>query len=178
MNERQAKNWRQQEAGASRPFKKPQLNRGWQLNQTISMPKDLSAVTRYDPTQETAASEVGLTQDGVDAIWNKVTDLYRTGIHPAISFCLRRHGKVVLKRSIGHTRGNGPGDSPLAEKLVTTPDTPYCTYSASKAITAMLIHLLVERHKIRLADCVSDYIPAFGVHGKHRITIHDLLSHR
>jgi len=142
------------------------------------MPEDLSAVTRYNPAQETSPSQVGLTQGGIDAIWNKVTDLYRTGIHPAISFCLRRHGKVVLKRSIGHTRGNGPGDSPLAEKLVATPDTPYCTYSASKAVTAMLIHLLVERHKIRLADYVSDYIPEFGVHGKHKITIHDLLSHQ
>jgi CubicO group peptidase (beta-lactamase class C family) len=84
---------------------------------------------------------------------------------------------VVLKRSIGHTRGNGPGDSPLAERIVANPDTPFCTYSASKAITAMLIHLLVERHKIRLADCASDYIPEFGVHGKHNITIHNLLSH-
>lgn len=142
------------------------------------MPRDPSEVTRYDPTQETTPNEVGLTQDGVDAIWNKVTDLYRTGIHPAISFVLRRHGKVVLKRSIGHTTGNGPSDSPLAEKIVASPGTPYCTYSASKAITAMLIHLLVERHKIRLADYVSDHIPEFGVHGKHTITIHDLLSHR
>jgi CubicO group peptidase (beta-lactamase class C family) len=142
------------------------------------MPKDLSAVTRYDPAQETTPNEVGLTQDSVDAIWNKVTDLYQTGIHPAISFVLRRHGKVVLKRSIGHTKGNGPSDSPLAEKIVASPDTPYCTYSASKAVTAMLIHLLVERHKIRLGDYVSDHIPEFGVHGKHTITIHDLLSHR
>ena len=154
------------------------LNRRSRWNKTVSMPEDLSDVTRYDPTQETPPSELGLTQEGVDAIWNKVTDLYRTGIHPAISFCLRRHGKVVLQRSIGHTRGNGPGDSPLAEKIVASPDTPYCTYSASKAATGMLIHLLAERDKLRLADCVSDYIPEFGVHGKDRITIHDLLTHR
>ncbi len=155
----------------------PKLNWRSQLNKTISMPKDLSAVISFDPAQETAPSKVGLTQDGVDAIWNKVTDLYRTGIHPAISFCLRRHGKVVLKRSIGHSRGNGPSDSPLAEKIVAIPDTPYCTYSASKAVTAMLIHLLVERHKIRLADHVSEYIPEFGVHGKDKISIHDALTH-
>ncbi len=154
------------------------LNRRPEWNKRVSVPEDLSEITRYDPAQETPASEVGLTQNGVEAIWNKVTDLYRTGIHPAISFCLRRHGKVVLQRSIGHTRGNGPSDSPLAEKIVASPDTPYCTYSASKAVTGMLIHLLAERGEIRLADYACDYIPEFGVHGKERITIHDLLTHR
>jgi CubicO group peptidase (beta-lactamase class C family) len=112
------------------------------------------------------------------AIWSAVEALYRTGIHPAISFCLRRRGKVVLKRAIGHTRGNGPDDGPDIEKIPVTPDTPICLFSASKAVTAMLIHLLVERGKINIMAPVSHYIPEFIAHGKEDITIFHILSHR
>jgi CubicO group peptidase (beta-lactamase class C family) len=119
-----------------------------------------------------------MSKRGVESIWSAVEDLYRTGIHPAISFCLRRRGKIVLKRAIGHARGNGPGDGPDIEKIPVTPDTPICLFSASKAITAMLIHLLVERGKINMMDPVSHYIPEFISYGKEDITIYHILSHR
>ncbi len=144
---------------------------------TIRVPDDLASVTSYDPADEADPADAGMTREGVDEIWASVENLYRTGVYPGITFCLRRHGKVVLNRGIGHSRGNGPGDPPDAEKILITPDTPICQYSAAKAVTAMLIHLLAERSLINLSDPVSRYIPEFSAHGKQHITLHHLISH-
>lgn len=145
---------------------------------TIRIPEDLTSVTSYKLADEVNPSEAGMSQEEVHAVWAGIEDLYRSGIHPAISFCLRRQGKVVLKRAIGHARGNGPDDTPNTEKILATPDTPICLFSVSKAATAMLIHLLDERGQIHLMDPVSYYIPEFVASGKENITIHHILSHR
>jgi len=147
------------------------------LLRTIPVPDDLSAVTTHDPNREAAAADGGMSTADVAAIWKSVEDLYLTGVFPGISLCLRRHGQVLLNRAIGHSHGNGPGDPPGAPKILMTPDTPVCQYSASKAVTAMMIHLLSERGQIRLSDPVARYIPEFAAHGKQDITIDHLISH-
>jgi len=90
---------------------------------TIDVPDDLDEVTTYDPLTESPPEDAGMTGEDVREIWRHVEDLYRTGIYPGISFCLRRNGKRVLNRSIGHSHGNGPSDSKYAEKILITPDT-------------------------------------------------------
>ena len=148
---------------------------------TISVPEDLSSLITYDPADESDPADAGLTREDVDAIWTSVEDLYRSGVFPGISFCMRRKGAKVLNRAIGHSHGNGPSNNKMdpsgAEKILMSPDTPLCQYSASKAVTAMLIHLLVERGVISLSDPVMKYIPEFAVHGKHKITILNIISH-
>ena len=51
-------------------------------------------------------------------------------------------------------------------------------FSASKAVTAMLIHLLDQRRLLHLNDPVSEYIPEFACHGKEAVTIQHVLTHR
>ncbi len=145
---------------------------------TIRVPEDVRSVTHYRPEDEVEPADAGMSKKGVGAIWSAVEGLYRTGIHPGISLCLRRHGKVVLKRAIGHARGNGPADDPYADKVPLTPETPICIFSASKAVTAMLIHFLVERGQINITDPINHYIPEFNSYGKEEITIYQILSHR
>jgi CubicO group peptidase (beta-lactamase class C family) len=150
---------------------------------TISVPDDLSTVTTCDAAEETEPEQVQMTREGVDAIWSRVEDLYRTGIYPGIALCLRKKGQVVLRRAIGHSHGNGPYNAPGAmetpdtEKVLMTPDTPVCQYSASKAVTAMMIHWLAEKGQVNLSDPVMRYIPEFAAHGKHKITIFNIISH-
>ena len=147
---------------------------------TIHVPKDLSGITTFNPADEVDPADAEMTRQGVDEIWTSVENLYRTGIYPGIAFCLRRHGQIVLNRGIGHSHGNGPQntpDTPDAEKILMTPDTPVCQYSASKAVTAMLIHLLAEHGEIDLSDPIIKYIPEFGLHGKKNITIYQIISH-
>ena len=145
---------------------------------TCRIPADLASVTSIDFASESTPEAAGFKPGQVDKIWSSVEGLYRTGISPAVTFCLRREGKIVLNRALGHARGNGPDDSPNTPKVLATPDTPICLFSASKVVTAMLIHLLDERGLIDLLDPISHYIPEYGVNGKRNATIYHLLAHR
>jgi CubicO group peptidase (beta-lactamase class C family) len=84
----------------------------------------------------------------------------------------------VLHRAYGHARGNGPNDAPDTPKTLLTPATPICLFSASKAVTAVLVHQLAEDGGIELDRPVAHYLPAFGQAGKSRTTIADVLAHR
>ena len=114
----------------------------------------------------------------VQAIWASVLDWYRSGVHPAIQVCIRRHSAVILNRAIGYARGNGPADRKGTEKVPITVDTPLCVYSTSKAITAFLVHKLIERGLLELDDPVADYIPGYEKNRKYGVTIGHVLAHR
>jgi CubicO group peptidase (beta-lactamase class C family) len=142
------------------------------------VPSDLGAVTHIHRDAEVDPDTVGLAADAPNLIWSAVERLYASGIHPAIQVCLRRRGQVILDRAIGHASGNGPEDRPDAKKVACTPDTPFNIFSASKAITAMVVHLLDQRHQVHLGDPVCEYIPEFARHKKQWITLRHVLSHR
>ena len=120
-----------------------------------------------DPAEQAA--------DGVDveAIWASAEAFHSSGMHPMVSMCLRHKGKTVLHRSIGQARGvNG------AEAVGAQLDTPVCLFSASKVVSAVLIHKLAEDGLLDLLNPVSYYIPAFAQNGKAGISIYQLLAHR
>lgn len=135
-------------------------------------------VTTRDAAAEIDPRQVGLTHKGVDEIWSSVVRLYETGLHPAIALCVRREGRVVIDRAIGHAHGNRPSPPPGATLVPATPRTLFNIYSASKAMTAMVVHLLDERRLLHLDDPVAEYLPEFGKHGKDWITLRHILTHR
>jgi CubicO group peptidase (beta-lactamase class C family) len=134
-------------------------------------------VTSRSPLEEPPGA-AGLTNDDVDAIWRSVVRLYETGLHPAIALCVRKRGRIILDRAIGHLRGNAPGTDDHDPKVAARHDTLFNFFSASKAVTAMVLHLLDERGLLRLDDAVGEYFPEFAKHGKEGITIRHLLTHR
>jgi len=140
------------------------------------IPMDLDKVTHRGPEDSLAGT--GVSAAGVERVWEASRALYRTGVTPALQLCIRRRGRVVLNRSLGHARGNAPGDREDAEKPPATPGTPINIFSAAKLVTSMLIHKLDERGSLHLEDRVSTYIPEFARHGKQWITLRHLLSHR
>jgi CubicO group peptidase (beta-lactamase class C family) len=142
----------------------------------IHVPRDLDSITTTGP--EADPEPVGIAAQSLERIWASARNLYCSGVHPALQLCLRRHGQVVLDRAIGHARGNGPADPREAPKTAVTPDTPYCVFSTSKAITAMVVHLLHEREALDIDGRVADYIPEYARHGKDRTTIAHVLAHR
>ena len=141
---------------------------------TYAVAKDLSSVT--DRGVEQPAESVQMTGKQVEKIWSSVENLYKTGNHPMISLCIRRRGQVVLNRSIGYARGLNPEEG--IEKQIAKVDTPVCLFSATKLVTAMLIHLFDEKGIINLLDPISYYIPEYAKHGKRKTTIFHILSHR
>ncbi|MES2885752.1 MAG: serine hydrolase domain-containing protein [Pseudomonadota bacterium] len=128
--------------------------------------------------EELAPESAGLSEAQIEKIVADLENLYRSGAYPAMSFALRKRGKLVLNRAIGHARGNAPIDARDAEKVLIKPETPVCLFSASKAVTAILAHKLAEEGGIELDAPVARYWPAFGRKGKALITVRDILSHR
>ena len=142
-------------------------------------------VTPFDPEEVTSRSHretdprgVGLTEKDVDAIWRAVVHYYKLGLHPSLALCIRRRGEVILDRSIGHASGNSPQDAEGTPLVKATPGTLYNFFSGSKAVTAMLIHLLHEQERLHVDEPVATFIPEFAKKRKHNITIRDVLTHR
>ncbi|MBD3658484.1 serine hydrolase domain-containing protein [Marinobacter sp.] len=144
---------------------------------TSLIPDDLSTVTFRDTAGENPAA-VGVSEEAVEAIWRGVERVYRSGVHPGIQLSIRHRGEQILHRAIGHASGNGPHDGPGVARVPMTTDTPICYFSASKAVTALLMHMLAEQGLVNLTDPVSYYCPEFGRNGKRTITVHQILSHR
>ena len=147
----------------------PRLPFGPDPLRRVRVPRNLASVTTRG--EEEPARAAGMTKASVDRIWRAGVDLYRSGVHPALQLCVRRNGHVVLDRAIGHARGNGPQDPPDAEKVPVSTGTPFCVYSTSKGVTAMVIHLLHERGALSIEDRVADHVPEYAEHGKGEITI-------
>ncbi|MFQ3200374.1 MAG: CubicO group peptidase (beta-lactamase class C family) [Zhongshania sp.] len=138
----------------------------------ISVPDDVAALTDTDPN-EVSASEQGIAQQDIEALWGHAESIFESGMHPMVSICVRRGGDVLLNRAIGYADGATHTQPRLASL-----QTPVCLFSASKAVSAMLIHKLAEDGLIDLLNPVSHYIPAFAAEGKAQITVHQLLTHR
>jgi len=136
------------------------------LNRSVEL-RPTDEVTRRNRAAEVDPREAGLTADAVGRIWRALEDLYRSGSYPGLSFCLRRRGRVVLDGAIGLDRGRQ-----------VEPATPFNLFSASKAITAMVLHMLDDRGLVHLDDAVAEYIPEFSRHGKKWITLRHILTHR
>lgn len=138
------------------------------LGVRIRVPLRLASVTTIGV--ETPPDELGLSPSAVNLAWTAVEALYRTGLHPGISLVVRHRGHVVLDRAIGHLRTD-------SDELMTT-DSPACLYSCSKALTALIIHGLVEAGTLDLDDRVATYIPEFAQNGKQDVTVRALMTHR
>ena len=136
----------------------------------LTVPRDLAPLISCTDT-ETDPHAVGMTAAGVASIWSSIEHLYRSGMYPAITVCVRRHGAVVLDRAIGWAQ---LGAVPIAA----TPQTPFCIFSSSKAITATVVHALDERGVLHVGDKVSDYLPEFRRPRAADITLDHVLSHR
>ncbi|WP_278262058.1 serine hydrolase [Nocardia sp. AG03] len=141
----------------------------------VTVAEDLDAVTTIGPEDDPRAA--GTSPEAVARLWASVRDWYALGTTPAIQVCLRRDGRIVLNRAIGHGWGNAPHDAPEAEKILVTPDTPFCGFSTAKGVAATVMSMLVEQGAFALNDPVCHYIPEFATHRKDRITIGHVLSH-
>lgn len=146
------------------------------LIERCPVPENLESVTERGA--EVDPRSVDLPRSAVREIWDAVRRFFSAGVHPALQICLRRHGQVFLHRALGYARGGGPNDPPETPKERCTLGTPFTIFSASKAVTAMVIHLLDQRRLIHLDDPVCEYIPEFARHEKQWITIRHVLAHR
>lgn len=147
------------------------------------LPESLAVLDRYQSLvtrDEDAEALVRIAEDEdpgrfpAEETWHDFVRLYRTGLHPAIGLCVRHRGRVVLHRTIGHTL-NHPDEAHVGD--VATPDTLFSLFSASKIVTAMVVHALIEDGVLHLEERMADTIPELATRGKEAIRLRHLLNH-
>jgi CubicO group peptidase (beta-lactamase class C family) len=123
---------------------------------------------KIDFSHEVRPVEAGFSQDGFDRLSRLFEDQVNVqNLHPSAQMVILRHGKVVMDRAIGNDRGQ-----PISR------ETPYLTFSVSKAFTGACVHQLIEQGKIELDAKVADYWPEYGCKGKEETTIRQVFLHQ
>jgi CubicO group peptidase (beta-lactamase class C family) len=115
-------------------------------------------------------AEVGLNPDKVQALFDRAEREIKEGVLPACQFAIARNGKIGLMHTFGEAVQGG------ATKPATN-ETIFVIMSATKALTASALWLLIQEGKVRPQDRVTDYIPEYRTNGKDSTTIDHLLTH-
>jgi CubicO group peptidase (beta-lactamase class C family) len=105
--------------------------------------------------------------DEVQALLQRQVD---EGSQIGVQVCAYRHGRRIVHAWAGRM---GPHDvRPV------TPDSLFCSFSATKGVAALALHLLVDRGQIDLDAPVASYWPAFAAEGKGELTVAQAVSHQ
>ena len=88
---------------------------------------------------------------------------------------------IVRGEEVIFARGFGVAD--IGRKTPVTPDTPFLIASATKALTATLVGMLVDEGRMQWDDPLEKYLPEFKLAVRSndpndRATLRDVLSHR
>src|SRR5437667_11687778 len=113
---------------------------------------------------------VGMDPRKIDDLQRQVKQQLATGLSPGTQVVVARHAQVVRDMALGMARADPP--APV------THDTLFYSWSVAKPVTAMAVHLLIERGQLALDDPLVKYWPEFGRHGKERVLVRHVLAHR
>src|SRR5271167_1600924 len=113
---------------------------------------------------------IGLNPDKVQALYDRAEREVKEGLLPACQIAIARDGKIGLMHTFGEAVQGGV-------KKPATNETIFVIMSATKAVTASALWLLMQEGKVRAQDRVTDYIPEYGTNGKETTTIDHLLTH-
>ena len=95
---------------------------------------------------------------------------FDAGEEVGAGFAVVRRGETLLDIRAGY--------ADRAKTKPWTSETLVPVYSTTKGIAAIVVALCVERKQLRYEDRVAELWPAFGAHGKDKLTIAQALSHQ
>ncbi|TDC62945.1 serine hydrolase domain-containing protein [Streptomyces hainanensis] len=96
-------------------------------------------------------------------------ELVDTGAETGLQVAVHHRGVLVVDAVAGVADGRtGRG---------ATPETPFFGFSAGKAMTSLIAHLLVRTGAVGYDTRVVDVWPEFGAHGKATATLRHVLTH-
>ena len=102
-----------------------------------------------------------LDEHKIETLVTRVGREISEGLLPAAQIAIGYDNQIVFSKNFGDTK----------------PDSLFCIFSATKAITSAASWLLMQDEIISEDDLVTDYIPEFGKNGKSKITLSHLLTH-
>ena len=131
-------------------------------------------------------SDAGLSAKPIDAAqeqieaWTEVTPGREHPMYAGAVSLLVHDGVVVSHEAVGdavrYSDGNGT-ELPSDQRERVDRDTIFDIASISKLFTSIAVLQQVDQGRMRLDAPVAEYLPEFGVNGKDRITVQQLLTH-
>ena len=97
----------------------------------------------------------------LDELVGRARQLVDEGVTPACQLAVARDGHVLAFETFG----------------AATNENRFCAFSATKPIVASVMWMLMDQGLLAPDQLVVDHIPEFGSHGKHRITIEEVMLH-
>ncbi|MEF3304131.1 serine hydrolase domain-containing protein [Paenibacillus sp. GYB003] len=125
------------------------------------------------------AAEADMDGDRLLDAFRLLDDAVARGDTPGGVALVGRRGRIAGVHAAGaaHPAAAADGDEGGAG-IPARPDTIYDCASLTKVVATLPLALqLVERGRLRLADPVAEYIPAFAEGGKGAVTVGQLLTH-
>lgn len=96
-------------------------------------------------------------------------ELVGTGAETGLQVAVHHHGVLVVDAVAGVADGR------TGRRV--SPETPFFSFSAGKAVTSLIAHLLVRNGAVAYDTPVVDLWPEFGTHGKESATLRHVLTH-
>lgn len=118
----------------------------------------------------TKPEDAGIDSEKLEAVYARVKRDVEEGDLPSAQVAVARNGRIAGMRTFGTAVQAGRAQP-------ATNDTLYCIFSATKAVVAAAVWLLLEEEKLRLDERVAGIIPEFGTNGKDAITVEQVLLH-
>ena len=97
--------------------------------------------------------------------------------YPGCQIALAWRGQTLINRSFGLSR-TGVGHPADTQPLVAENHHVYLLYSNTKILMATALWMLRDQKKLHFSDRVMHYLPGFEAHGKHDITLLQLITHQ
>jgi CubicO group peptidase (beta-lactamase class C family) len=115
----------------------------------------------FDRTPVSDPAELGIDPTALAALVARAQRCVDDGTTPSCQFAFARAGRVAVTRTLG----------------TATPASRYVVFSATKALVAGALWILVGDGEIDVERRVVDLIPEFGTNGKDVITIEQVMLH-
>jgi CubicO group peptidase (beta-lactamase class C family) len=115
----------------------------------------------FDRTPVSDPSELGLDAAALEALYERVQRGVDAGINPSCQLAFARDGKVALSRTFGDA----------------DPNSRYVMFSATKAVVAGAVWILIGEGSLDVSRRVCDLIPEFATNGKDVITVEQVMLH-
>ncbi len=115
------------------------------------------------------AGELGLDRARLERITTAIEADVEAELYDGAAVLVARHGQVALHEAVGFAE--------RATQRRASPDDVFHLFSVTKAFTAVLVLRCIDRGEIQLTTPIAEVIPEFGVKGKQRVTVSQLLSH-
>ena len=114
-----------------------------------------------DPNDLADPAELGIDAKKLDDLFARAQREIDEGLLPSCQLAVARHGRLAAFRTLG----------------AASDDTRYIIFSATKAIVASAVWLLMGDGLLDPAAKVADLIPEFATNGKDVITLEQVMLH-